>query len=182
MITQSALHTMLDLETLGNGHDAVIVSIGACKFDPTGEGIVDSFHVAIDPADAQRHGLRIDASTVMWWLNADRAGAREALLSHEMIDLPSALVGFAGWMNEAGPVWGNGATFDNVILRNAYTATGQRCPWAFYQDRCYRTVKNLAPSIPLVREGTHHDALDDAVSQARHLQAIVRHIGVEVIT
>lgn len=172
-------HIMLDLETLGNGNEAVILSIGAVKFTQT--EIVDRFHVAIDPETCTAFGLKIDASTVMWWLDAERGAARAALYEHEQVDLPSALRGFADWVgNESTPMWGNGSTFDNVILRNAYRAIGMEYPVRFWHDWCYRTVKNLAPGIEIVREGTHHDALADAECQARHLQAILEHLGIEL--
>lgn len=166
---------MLDLETFGNGSDASIVSIGAVKFTET--DIVDEFHVGVDPASCQQLGLTIDASTVMWWLNHDRQDARGALLSLERVDLGSALAGFSDWFGDEKPIWGNGATFDNVILRSAYRACRMEYPVRFWLDRCYRTVKNLAPGIELVREGTHHDACDDARCQAKHLQAICAHLG-----
>jgi hypothetical protein len=71
-------------------------------------------------------------------------------------------------------IWGNGSTFDNVILRSAFAAAGLEYPVRFWADQCYRTKKNEFPTVPLVREGTHHKALDDAISQAKHLQAIWR--------
>ncbi len=69
-------------------------------------------------------------------------------------------------------VWGNGATFDNVLTRVAMEKCGIYVPWAFWQDKCYRTVKGAHPDIELVREGTAHKAIDDALSQAKHLIAI----------
>lgn len=172
-------NVMIDLETLGVGNSPVLLSLGAVKFDAV--NILDRFHVAIDPASCQRHGLKIDASTVMWWLHPDRAAAREALAAVGMADLHSALIGFAEWFGpEPLPVWGNGATADNVWLRNAYDAAGMACPWQFWFDRCYRTMKNMAPHIPMVRAGTHHDALDDANDQAIHLQAVARELGIQL--
>lgn len=169
-------HVMIDLETMGTGNDAAITAIGAVKFDPMHPGqIDDSFYVGVDLTSAKAHGLTIDASTVMWWLHPDRADARASLLDSETVDLATALEGFAGWFGaESLPLWGNGATFDNVILRSAYKATGLHAPWAFWHDRCYRTLKGLAPDVALVREGTHHNALDDALSQAKHMQHIVQ--------
>lgn len=70
-------------------------------------------------------------------------------------------------------IWGNGATFDNMILRNAYLATGQRQPWNFRDDVCFRTVKYL---FPLKKEfqGVRHHALDDARNQAKYLIKAVK--------
>lgn len=173
-------HIMLDLETWGNGNKAVIVSIGACKF--TRDEITDRFHVGVDPASCHARGLEIDADTILWWMDPERREALDEWLKLERVDLASALLGFSMWA-ESGPgilaIWGNGSTFDNVILRSAYKATGQEYPVKFWQDQCYRTMKNLTPHVPIQREGTHHDALDDAITQARHLQAIWRELDQE---
>lgn len=167
---------MIDLETLGTGNDAVILSLGAVKFDPHSMEMGEKFYVTIDPASCQRYGMKIDAKTVLWWMGAERSEARDFLINAELLDLAAALEGFRLWMNGDKPVWGNGATFDNVILRNAFAAIGMECPWKFWNDRCYRTMKNVAPKMavdtPIERIGTHHNALDDAVTQARHLQRI----------
>lgn len=169
-------HVMLDCETLGVSSTPVLLSIGAVKFTDT--EIVDRFHVAVNPETCTPFGLKIDASTVMWWLDPDRAEARAAMLGNETHALPDALRGFAAWMGEPTPVWGNGASADNVWLRSAFTAIGEACPWPFWLDRCYRTLKNLAPAIELEREGCHHDAVEDATCQAKHLQKIIAHLGI----
>lgn len=77
-------------------------------------------------------------------------------------------------------VWGNGSDFDNVILRNAYAAIGSTYPWRYNDNMCYRTIKNLAPDVKMARQGVHHNALDDARSQALHLIAICNHLGIQL--
>lgn len=168
------LEAMLDLETLGNGNNACILSIGVVLFDPKGDGIHSKFEVHVDPASCVAAGLQMDASTVMWWLDPGRAAARDELFMHARIDLRDALARTSGFLVNDRPVWGNGATFDNVILRSAYKATGTSCPWMFWNDRCYRTIKSLHPGVKLERVGVHHSAVDDAASQALHLQKIFK--------
>jgi hypothetical protein len=164
---------MLDLETWGTGNKALPISIGACRFDR--DQIIDKFHVAIDPVSAQAHGLDIDAGTILWWFDPERREALDRWLRTEKVDIGSALTGFAEWCASSPPlaIYGNGSTFDNIILRSAYEATGLDYPVRFWQDLCYRTLK-MGSTTAMVREGTHHDALDDAISQAKHLQAIWR--------
>lgn len=175
-------HVMVDLETAGKDPNALILSIGAAKFDPMADSIIDSFHIAVDlrqmPMNA--HGFTVDPGTVAWWLAPERAEARVALDSVPKVDLASALDGFALWLgdprNFAG-VWGNGATFDNVILLNAFDKLNMERPWTYRQDRCFRTFNNLAKSVPFADFGVAHSALDDAISQALHMQKIVKHLG-----
>lgn len=178
-----AEHVMIDLETMGTGNKAAIISIGAAKFS-IDDGITDTFHVGVDLASNKPVGMQIDAGTVMWWLSEDRAEARRAWLALDKVELVEALYGLAGWLGEAPEdqvaaadiegVWGNGATFDNVILRNAYEGAGLPCPWPFWKDRCFRTFRSQLGGALLEppRKGTHHAALDDAIWQAEYLLKI----------
>lgn len=172
-------HVMVDLETMGNGNEAAIVAIGAVKFDPMGSGVLDAFYAPVDLESSVAVGLKMEAATVMWWLHGDRDRARKELLrATTVLHVGDALHGFAEWFGpESLPVWGNGATFDNVILDTAFKKVGVPKPWNYSHDRCFRTFKNLAPGVTVQRAGTHHQALDDAETQARHMQAIVKHLG-----
>jgi len=163
---------MIDLETMGTRPTAPIVSIGAVAFDAT--GIHDKFYVNVDLTSAVAAGGIIDPSTVMWWMSQSDE-SRAALLvkddQYSVVGALSALSAWGDWGKVTG-VWGNGATFDNVILRETYYRAAVPCPWPFWNDRCYRTIKTIYPNVELVRSGTHHNALDDARTQAEHLIAI----------
>lgn len=166
---------MLDLETYDNTPTSLILSIGACKFHKAGSGIVGTtFEVFVDPTDAFNHGLTISPGTIDWWLDGDRDEARKLMNANrgKRLPLKEALLRFSRWLDGDRPVWGNGAMFDNAILGNAYRVVGEKQPWAFWNDRCYRTMKNVVPSVKMQRKGIHHSAMWDAVSQAEHLQSI----------
>jgi len=169
---------MLDLETMGNGSSAAICAIGAVEFDlETGE-IGREFYAIVDLESSAKAGGVIDASTVLWWMKQSDAARAELQRNGNKIEL--ALVMFSEWLDgcDVEPkelcIWGNGAAFDNVILRSAYEKTEIKTPWEFWGDRCYRTAKNLLPSVEMVRTGLHHCAVDDARDQARHLIELVR--------
>jgi hypothetical protein len=177
-------NVMLDLETFGNTTDSVVVAIGAVSFSRDGiSEKKDSFYINVDPADCQKHGLTISASTVLWWLEQSEE-ARIAITKPDKTPLKEALAAFSDWMKhlfhgtEATDdnsknvnVWGNGSDFDNKLLSTAYEkiGLGDSVPWNFRNNRCYRTIKNLYPNIKMQRSGDHHNALDDAESQAKHL-------------
>lgn len=164
-------HVMLDLETMGKGPDAAIAAIGACTFDIAAGKIGTTYYNRVDLASAVSAGGVIDASTVTWWLQQDDE-ARAEIAREGGMHIAEALQSFEAWMarhTHDAEVWGNGANFDNVILRNAYARNGTPAPWAWWNDRCYRTVKALNRGVPMERLGTHHNALDDAISQALHL-------------
>jgi exodeoxyribonuclease VIII len=72
-------------------------------------------------------------------------------------------------------LWGNGSDFDNVILGDAYEAAAMRRPWSYNKSRCFRTALADAPEAERERlwkrysVGVGHNALDDALRQARIL-------------
>lgn len=158
------MELMIDLETMGTSNDAAITAIGAVFFDKA--GLHNEFYCTVDLADAAKYG-RIDGSTVKWWLQQEADARREIYLSNTLLGTAlGSFSYFAGDLKNVG-VWGFGATFDNVILRNAFTATGLRCPWHFRNDRCFRTLAAINPHVIWDdRVGTHHNALDDAKTQA----------------
>jgi exodeoxyribonuclease VIII len=170
---------MLDIETMGTGSYAAMLSLGAVRFDPNGKSVdvTDSFYTAITLKSSMKAGLRTDADTIEWWLDPKRVDARDAFLSRNKVDLDEALLGFSEWYGDDDnvPVWGNGATFDNVILSNAYQAVGIDRPWSYKADRCFRTVTSIVqPPVKKPEYGVSHHALHDAIAQALWLQRIVR--------
>lgn len=177
-----AIHIMPDIETWNlSAHAPLILSIGAVKFDQ--DKIIDRFHVGIDPVDSARFGLVPDAKTMLYWMDPKRDEARAKLLELVKVDLFSAVDGFVGWCNmtpaeERGSIWGKGATFDNVRLKAVCDRLEIEYPASYRQDECYRTMANRCPDVKYTQIGTAHDGLDDAESQAVHLQAICKQYGI----
>jgi len=170
-------HIMVDLETMGTSNNAAIIAIGAVIFNE--KNILDYFYQNIDLASSVERGLKMDPGTVTWWLEQD-VKARAALREDRQ-PLPVVLDNLSRWAAKDRDIseielWGNGAAFDNVILRNAYKACGLIPFWLFRGDRCFRTIKALYPGVPMDRIGTHHNALDDAKTQALHLIKILRRL------
>lgn len=166
------LHVMLDLETLSTASNAAIVSIGAVKFSLTDEAIRDTFYCTVDAKSCKALGLDISLSTVEWWSKQPRA-VMDALRK-DAKPLRDALTEFSKWYGSTSlQTWGCGASFDNVILANAYEAAGMTRPWKYWHDRCYRTMKEVVKLPEEERQGTYHNALDDAMHQTRHLLKIL---------
>ena len=169
---------MLDLETMGQGPRAAITQIGAVVFNTDTQSIVGRFQRNVDLASSVACGGEMDASTVLWWLRQSDE-AREAYkevachIRNALQDFREFIAPYEPAEREGLPVWGNGASFDNVILRGAYERIEMQTPWKFWQDRCYRTVKALNKDVPFERAGVHHRAVDDAESQALHLMKIL---------
>lgn len=167
------MHVMVDLETMGTRPNAPIIAIGAVAFDAN--AVHDEFYVNIDLESAVNDGFAVvDPKTVLWWV--EQGGEARSSLRDNKKKVLTALYEFRDWLKPDEPegMWGNGASFDNVILSETYRRLNLAQPWPFWTDRCYRTMKNMYPQIKMDRSGVHHNALDDAKSQALHLITIWR--------
>lgn len=169
---------MLDIETLDTTPSSVILSIGAVRFDQYSHDIDDQgFYAVLDLQPQIDGGRTISADTLRFWLQLPPA-AREVFFVKETHVLEDALEMLSEWIDPKRETraWSMGAGFDLPILEHAYHSMGMQAPWLFRKSNCLRHHKNL-PNAKIVydsvpRLGTHHNAMDDAIHQARCAQAI----------
>lgn len=171
----SNVYVSVDLETMSKLPNAAIVSIGAVKFDPLKNEVLDTFKVNIDLDTATAFGGHIEGNTVMWWLQQGEA-ARKGIT--DGIAIQHALVAFSEWLTSEDTLpdpnlvmFGNGSKFDLTILESAYRATGISLPWTYRNELCGRTIRalgrlldkeSLQAPVGFAPTGVAHDALDDA--------------------
>ncbi|ETX63533.1 hypothetical protein P835_02654 [Citrobacter portucalensis] len=177
-------HLMVDMETMGNGPDAPIVSIGAVFFDPSTGNTGAEFYQVVSLESSMSFGMKPDASTIQWWLKQS-SEARSAILVDEAMGLRESLELLADFIAENAAngshtvqLWGNGCSFDNVILRRAYALTDTPFAVPFWNDRDVRTMVELGKSVginprfDIPFEGDMHNALSDARHQVKYVSAI----------
>lgn len=181
------VHISLDFETASIANNAAIAQIGACVIDPGAamfnqamQRQIFAAHVSVE--SCERAGLVVDKETLAWWDKQDPQ-LRARVFSGTM-EIGEALSAFQNWcaqLVEAKKgtikknlfIWSNGADFDCVILKSAYELF-DTYPFNFRNHRCYRTVRAISGMefLGIVNEGKH-DALHDAVYQARILERIM---------
>lgn len=179
---------MLDLETLGTRPGCAILAIGAVHFG-TGPDFPaatrETFYTVINTQSCtKRYGLKVCPKTEQWW-RGQSDGARKVLEEARAckVGLREALVNFDAWLNSIGGnknslrIWGNGADFDNPIITACYDVCDMEPPWQFWNNRCFRSLRNL-PGLPVRRKkvAAHH-ALQDAVDQASEAVEILKTIS-----
>lgn len=166
---------MIDLETLGTRPGDAIISIGAVLFNREHGQIMPGFRANFDIEQMLSAGFQCTGATIKWWFEQSEQARREAI--EAPINVHSVLMGFADWLtegeggvNKSMRVWGNGASFDNVLLREVYTRLGLEPPWQWWNDRCFRTLKTEHPrakALEPVFDGERHNAYADAMHQAK---------------
>lgn len=162
-------NVMLDLETLATSTDAAIVQIGACYFDDVTGAIGDTFKKNIDLAfsDKEARGV-LDPATVAWWLKQSDA-ARNSILTRGEPSV-NVLHEVNEFLKPAKFIWSH-ATFDFVILSESmrrHNITPSFCYRTCMDIRTLTRLASFAKSVAWIREGTHHDALDDCKYQVKY--------------
>lgn len=161
---------MLDLETLSTDSDAVIITIGAIKFNRNEElkplKDYDTFYVRVDPKSCEEIGCTLDPNTVAWWNKQSKEAKYEALENPDRVPIRQALIALSRWLDGSKIIWANSPSFDCVIMENCYKKCGLLIPWKFWLTRDCRTLYDLAGvkkrDLP---SNVEHNALDDCFTQ-----------------
>lgn len=175
---------MLDIETLGKRNTPVVLAIGAVQFDiETGE-IGETFEVIIDQETCLEYGFTTDADTIDWWSKQSPEARRILDEDTPKEDIGTALKLFADFYNKCVEsvdkdycyVWGNGVTFDNVIMEMAYHRMGIKKPWPYFADCDCRTLTMVTKGVVDRKSfkfvGVEHDAVDDCKHQVKWISAM----------
>jgi hypothetical protein len=174
---------MVDIETLGTSKDSVILAIAAVQFDET--GVQKKFYEVIDAESCTDWGLKIDARTVLWWMDQNDQ-ARKAITGTKGKPLETVLREFITTFDwKDATVWANGIDFDFTILEEAFKAVGLRAPWQYWAKMDYRTIKNVVPKNVYeackVEAPVKHNALADATAQAATLVQLLSWVNRNVV-
>jgi hypothetical protein len=166
---------MIDIEGLGTGPDAAILTIAAQSFDPFATGYHNRHYYARITLESQEN-RRIQDDTLAWWATQPEAQA-EAFAEDNRIPLDQALDELykLAWQHDY--IWAQGPTYDINILEHAYKSYNKTQPWQFYRIRDSRTVLSLWPGRPV--PPTSHHALEDTRKQIDILQQTLKHLNVK---
>lgn len=175
------MDVMLDLETLSTRPNAVILTIGAVKFDPFG-GEVNTdkglyYRINVDEQIAiDRHVME---STVEWWGKQAEEVREEALGETDRVSLEEFTSGLNRFLVGVENIWAQGPVFDIAILENLYAQLSKPTPWQFWQIRDSRTLFQVHGDPRDKERAGAHNALIDCYYQAEGVQAIYKQLGVK---
>ena len=155
---------MLDLETLGTSNNALIVQVGACYFDrDNGEIFWDKFSMNVQIQDGLNNGFEVDAGAIKFWLEHTPTFLKEA------VPVQTMLGKLREFISKKAIIWSH-ATFDAVVLQNAYNKFGEKAPFSYRNVRDIRTLVDLARIKYKKKEGDPktHDGLEDCIYQVKY--------------
>lgn len=168
---------MVDIETLASHPNAAVIAIGVCIFDD--KEVYDSMEILLDPRLSPGHR---DPDTLRWWNEQDPEVFKKMMSGDAAPWLACDML--AGFIRETGikELWANPPTFDIAILRGLFKRYGKEFPIHYTGERDYRTIRKMADEFDIdygepYRERSAHDAMDDAICQARALQIMLRDLA-----
>ena len=183
-MSQTKDHIMIDLEALSTLPNAMILSIGAVKFNPfdnnendcpDGSVLLPSFYSRID-LESMGSEFDISEPTMEWWAKQEEHIKDEAFNSKKRLRLKEVLTGLYRFCNDSNHYWANGSTFDYPILEHACRASGKGFRWMYWQVKDSRTVMKLSHAEQ-PEEWKHH-ALYDCFNQIVGLQRAVKELNI----
>jgi len=163
-------HVSLDIEACGE----IVLSIGACEFDPHTGAALNRFYCVPSIADQLAKGLKPDAGALVWFLKQ----SPEARLAVADVQAPAEveLSQFCAWYARRDDAWcwAYPTSFDLPVIERACRAFGIRPPWKWTKTMDGRTLWRLAcernPDAEKIEKSANaapHHALEDAVEQAK---------------
>jgi hypothetical protein len=173
---------MVDIETLDTKSSAIILSVGACRFNPFNS---DEPHSKITwrPSIAEQYeaGRTMSDSTLEWWSKQDPEIFERALTEEGRIPVNQFFKEFNKYVATIQKIWCQGPQFDMVIIEHLYEQFNHHTSWQYWKIMDCRTLFQLMPSDPRKEiQVDAHDAAEDAYWQAVCVQKVISHYNMTV--
>ena len=176
------IHAMIDLETLAVDPNAVILTLGAVKFDPNNQAEPHSrMYFRVDVDSQTEMGRKVDDNTLDWWGKQPPEIFEEALGEKDRIPVAEMIKRINKYAVGVDVFWCQGPLFDFTILQDIYKQMETPAPWQYWQIRDSRTLFNLVPRDPNEQRTGLHNALEDCVFQAKKVQKVYRQLGISKV-
>lgn len=174
-----ATHGMIDLETLSTRPDAVILSVGAIKFDPYSSAEPhDPLLFKVDVDSQTEMGRHVMEDTLKWWATQPEHIREDALGETDRMDLDYTIKAINKWAVGVDVFWCQGPLFDYAILQNLYAQLDRPVPWQYWAIRDSRTLFGLYRETDVAKVDAHN-ALADCDYQAKKVQRYYKQLGLK---
>jgi exodeoxyribonuclease VIII len=180
---------MVDIETLGTGLDAYVMSIGAVHFDPEKGKVKKKFAVNIHPSFQE--GRNIKFEDVYRWMNLDKKSREKAFKETQFAQHDPLFLFYCFCTDnkevdiEDVYIWGNSNMFANNTLRDLYDTSGKPYPCSYKNDMDLASLKKSYELIAGKSEDSyrrrfkrskHHDPLETAIYNAKIANFLIKEL------
>lgn len=182
-------HVMVDVECLSLKPHAVLLSIGAVRFDPTAHDdwstldyMSRTFYTPLSMDLQIQAGGHISSDTLTWWMQQPPDAQRvfEESAAMPIHSTPSVLDNFREFVGECAGLWASPSHFDYPKLLWLHEANRMAFPVAYYNIHCGMSLKKIVdPSgentkVHVLPGFVSHNALEDAKKQVLQVQQCLR--------
>lgn len=169
----------LDIETLSTEPNAVILTVGVCKFDPfTQTPSQADFYLRLNVDEQVALGRDINDGTIEWWGTQPADVRDEALSDDNRVTLDDFTNQLNKFLVGTREIWCQGPVFDIPILESLYKQLGKPVPWQYWQIRDSRTLFGVHGDPRVKGKAGLHNALEDCKSQAGAVQQVYKNLGI----
>lgn len=170
---------MIDLETLSTAHEAVVLTLGAVKFNPfTLQPTTDELYMRLNADDQIEKGRHVSESTMEWWTKQPEAIQEEALGPQNRHEVPVVLAALNKFLVGVDKIWCQGPHFDITILESLFKQYGISTNWQYYQVMDSRTFFGVHGDPRDKNRASLHNAVEDCKSQAQGVQLLMKQLGI----
>ncbi|WP_285005585.1 3'-5' exonuclease [Lactococcus formosensis] len=188
---------IVDLETLGTDVDSTVIQIAAAEFDiTTGELVGQPFNECVDLHYVAE--IKASGNTLKFWLgwSENQKVIRNIVEKGETANNSESDLwdSFYSWLISKSnktmnlKLWGNGISFDNMIIKNHLGNERYNQVVKFWNERDARTLvdmycrkakisdRDFKNSVP---NENKHDAMADIIWEAKFLSAAYNGLNVQ---
>lgn len=186
-------NVMIDIETLNEGPNAVILYIAAIQFNIQTEEILFTTKIPVSIDSCLRNGMEVNERTIEWWFKNDSKVIQEVILNDSKVNIEDALRRLNTFIAQCSYasncnindlyIWANSPRFDLGRLQNAYYKVFyDDVPWSIRMERDVRTIAGFNDGLKQTMKRLHrennreHDPIEDCRMQIQLISRILNDI------
>lgn len=173
---------MIDIETLSNKPNSVVLTLGAVQFDPfdPSETFFAEEYYRFDIEEQVELDRDISEDTIEWWKKQPPESMMEALSEEGRVKFEEYSKSLTKLVVGSKRIWAQGPVFDMGIMENLFRQKSTPIPWQYYDVRDSRTLlKALGDSRNAGAKA--HNALEDCKEQIRAIKRVVAKYGLKTL-
>lgn len=167
-------HWMLDIESLSTNNNGLVLSIGICNLADL--NLRDIYYPGI--VEQLLNGADVNQDTIKWW-NMQDEDALDDIKNPDRCQLVTVRDRIKYLLEtdiKDNYIWAKPPQFDLTILGSMFTNAGLSLPWHWrniIDVRTFFLAFNTKKGPKLADKGIHHNALDDAIYQAKQVRKLL---------
>ena len=167
------IHYMIDIETLGKGPNAMVLSIAAVKFDHN--EVIKAVEIYPDLDEQQQNYHQIDIDTLLWWMKSKEILSEYLSKHRKNLNFCYHQLAFFLFDRTAETkIWSKSPRFDLQILENLWNNHPHLWDYRSQGDVRMAEFKLQQRNIELKKSDKAHDSLSDCFAQVINVQEFLR--------